>query len=138
MNKVKINGLIVEYYDGSIDELPAVRFWAFNRYLLIDANVGSDLSDIDKRILRVQGFIEKDKAKAYLELENLRQSLMFVIQRINPKHLAFACLVKSVNGIEYTDMSENGIKSLSERLNRVPQGFVARIVQAVKKKSKVK
>ena len=46
MRKIVLAKHKVELYD-SIDELPIVRFHKYNKMLLIDAGVGSDLSDWD-------------------------------------------------------------------------------------------
>lgn len=47
MRKIVLAKHKVELYD-SIDELPIVRFHKYNKMLLIDAGVGSDLSDWER------------------------------------------------------------------------------------------
>lgn len=51
MKNVQIKGMNVELYD-SIDDLPIMRFHKYNKMLLVDAGVGSDLSDFDRHIER--------------------------------------------------------------------------------------
>lgn len=46
MKNVPIKGMNVELYD-SIEDLPIMRFHKYNKMLLVDAGVGSDLSDFD-------------------------------------------------------------------------------------------
>lgn len=71
MKEIEIGKHTVEIYD-SIDELPIKRFHKFNKYLLIDAGVGSDLNSISEKINRIVRFIDKeDKANAKIELDNL-------------------------------------------------------------------
>lgn len=51
MKECIINKHNVVLYD-SIDELPMLRFHKYNKMLLVDAGVGSDLSDFDRHIER--------------------------------------------------------------------------------------
>jgi hypothetical protein len=46
MKEVELAGHKVVLFD-SIDELPIARFHKYNRYLLVDAGVGSEISDFD-------------------------------------------------------------------------------------------
>ena len=57
MNIGKVNKHTVEIYD-SIDELPIQRFQKYNKFLLIDSGVGSDLQDVLNHI---------DRAKIYIK-----------------------------------------------------------------------
>ena len=68
-----MNGHSVQIY-ASIEELPIVRFHKYNKCLLVDAGVGSDLNAFDTHIERVVRFIRADKREdAAKELENMRQ-----------------------------------------------------------------
>ena len=49
MKTVQIKGMNVEIYD-SIEDLPILRFHKYNKMLLVDAGVGSDLADFDRHI----------------------------------------------------------------------------------------
>lgn len=49
MRTIKLAGKKVEIYDA-IEDLPILRFHKYNKMLLIDAGIGSDLSDFDKHI----------------------------------------------------------------------------------------
>ena len=51
MKREVINNHIVILYD-SIDELPIIRFHKYNKYMLIDSGIGSDLNDINVHIDR--------------------------------------------------------------------------------------
>ena len=77
MKTTKIGERAVVLYD-SIDELPILRFHAYNKMLLIDAGVGSDLNDWDAHIEKAIRFIRKEKPDlAEKELDNLRQNVYF-------------------------------------------------------------
>lgn len=133
MKTEKIGKYTVEIYD-SIDELPIKRFHKFNKYVLVDSGIGSDLNDINTKISRIAQFIEKEPESAKLELENLRQSLYMITEEINLKHLSLIPLIKSINGKEVHDLSDENIKFLLKKLSSVNLGFFNRLVESVKKK----
>ena len=56
MKSLLINKKIVQVYD-SIDEMPIVNFQKYNKYLLIDSGIGSDVDDIDAHIVKIAKFI---------------------------------------------------------------------------------
>mgnify|MGYP000913819870 CR=1 FL=1 len=134
MKTIEIGKYKVELYD-SIDELPIKRFHKFNKYLLVDAGVGSDLNDINEKIGRIMRFVElSDKVNANMELENLRQALYLVSQGTNVRHLALMVLIKSVDGVENSDLSDEKLRFLQKQLGETSVGFFNRLLQSVKKK----
>lgn len=134
MKTIYIEKHKVEIYD-SIDELPVKRFHKFNKYLLVDAGVGSDLNDINEKINRILRYVDKsDKANAKIELENLRQAMYLVTQETNLKHLAFMILVKNIDGKEITDLSDEGVRATQKIFENQSLNFINRLFQSVKKK----
>lgn len=133
MVKTKIGKHEVEIYD-SIEELPIVRFHKYQKLLLIDAGIGSDLSAFDQRAEKIARYIASgDKEKAGAELQNLRQAVYFVQNEISPKHRAFAVLVARINGVE-TDSSDAGIEAVLKTLGDTPANQFAARIEAAKKK----
>ncbi|MGL5980414.1 MAG: hypothetical protein ACRCZY_05965 [Phocaeicola sp.] len=132
MRKETINGHKVEIYD-SIDELPIRNFHKYNKYLLVDSGVGSDLNDINTKISLIQNYIEKDIHKAKVELENLRQAMYLINSEVNVKHLAFMALVKSIDG-KPTNYSDEGLKETLEIFKEQKKSWFDRLFKAVKKK----
>ena len=134
MVTVKIGKHTVEMYDA-IDELPIVRFHKYQKLLLIDAGIGSDLVAFDRRVEKVKRFLADGKAdKAQQELENLRQSVFFIQNGINPKHLSFAALVYSVDGKQCADLSDDALRKVCELFADVAEKDVTAQLEAVKKK----
>ena len=134
MKKTTIAGHEVELYD-SIDELPILRFHKYNKMLLIDAGIGSDLSDWDTHIEKVIRYCRtKQTELAERELENTRQNVYFVQSGISPKYLAFAALVKSVDGKPTDDLTDAGLQSIVDMLADAPNGELTAQLEAVKKK----
>lgn len=133
MVKTKIGKHEVEIYD-SIEELPIARFHKYQKMLLIDAGIGSDLSAFDQRAEKIARYIAAgEKEKAGAELQNLRQAIYFVQNEISPKHRAFAVLVAKIDGAE-TEASDAGIDAVLEKLADTPANQLAARMEAVKKK----
>lgn len=135
MKTINIGKNKVEIYD-SIDDLPIRRFHKFNKYMLIDSGIGSDLNDINSHISKIAKFIHKDKKDALKELENLRQSLYMISEETNIRHLSFAILIHKINGEVVHDISDENIKRIMSRLSDVKQGFLNRLLESVKKKNR--
>lgn len=133
MKTVIINKLKIVLYD-SIEELPIVRFHKFNKYMLVDAGIGSDLNDINTRIASILARIDSDKNSAKIELENLRQSLFLVSEGTNVKHLSFVLLIESINGEKIFDLSDENVKRVSKRINTEKRSVIDRIIDSIKKK----
>lgn len=129
----KVNKHTVEMYD-SIDELPIQRFKKYNKYLLIDSGVGSDLQDVLNHIERAKIYIKANPVMAATELDNLRQSIYLVTEEMSPKYMAFAVLVNKIDGKEMEDMSDAGLKKVLEILSEAKKGWLDGVLNSVKKK----
>lgn len=134
MRTTTINSKVVEIYDD-IESLPIKRFHKYNKMLLIDAGVGSDLNDIDAHIAKVIAFIKDNKQDdAVTEMYNLRQSIYFVQSGVSPRLLAFTTLVKSIDGQPCDDLSDNGLMRVYESLGNIPTNEMTSLFGEVKKK----
>ena len=134
MRTTEIGGHKVEIYD-SIDALPVLRFHAFNKMILVDSGIGSDLNDWDAHAERVIRFImSDDKESAIKELTNLRQNIYLTINGINPRGMAFAAMVKSIDGEEYDDLTTEGLAKVNAMLKEATDKEIAAETEAVKKK----
>lgn len=127
----KIPGLrtTVTLYDD-IDNMPIDVFSKFNKYLMIDANIGSTLQDIDHNHIATLYRLAGNKEKTILQLNNFRQLINLLLNEINPVQYAFGCLVYSINGVTTTDLSDNGIRDTLSKLAK------AGLTQGVLKKKR--
>lgn len=128
-----INGHTLKIYD-SIDDLPISNFQKYNRLLLIDSGVGSNLEDIDLHISKILKYINTDKILAVQELQNMRQALYFVNQNVSPKYLAFAALIYEVDGEKVNDLTDDGLKALLDKINKTPVSWIDSLFAILKKK----
>ena len=124
----------VEFYD-TIEELPIVRFHKYQKLLLVDAGIGSDIAAFDQRIERTRRFLMAGKPEqAQQELENMRQCVFLIQSGVNPKHRAFAALVTKIDGQDCTDIGDDALAAITEKLNDVPESELTAQLEAVKKK----
>ena len=129
----KINKHKIEIFDA-IDEMPIQRFQKYNKYMLIDSGVGSDLQDILDHVERAKIYIKANPAMAVAELDNLRQAIYLVSEEMSPKYMAFAVLVNKIDGKPADDLSDVGLKKVLDTLKDAPKTWIDRILDSVKKK----
>lgn len=134
MKVVTIKGHTVKLYD-SIDELPIVNFQKYNKCILIDSGLGSDIDSVDSHIVNIAKFINSDnKKQALLELQNMRQNLYMIVSNVSPKNLAFAALIHSIDGEEQKDLSDTHLQELIDIINESEQSVLSSILLGLKKK----
>lgn len=134
MVTVRIGGHKVRMYDA-IDELPIARFHRYQRSLLVDAGVGSDIPAFDRRIERARRFLMAgDNEKAGRELDNLRQAVFLIQNEVDTKLLSFAALVAEIDGVACEDLSDEGLAKIRGMLEDAPVGEMTARLEAVKKK----
>ena len=64
MKTLKLAGKTIEVYDD-IENLPVTRFHKYNKMLLVDAGIGSDIADFDRHISRIAAFLAKNLSPAW-------------------------------------------------------------------------
>ena len=134
MVTTEIGGHRVEMYDA-IDELPIVRFHKYQKLLLLDAGIGGDIAAFDQRIEKTRRFLMAGKTdKAQKELENLRHCVFLMQKGISPQHRALAVLITKIDGVEYNDISDDGLTKVLEILQDTPVKRLNDRLEAVKKK----
>ena len=137
MISFKKNKAEVIFYD-SIEEMPHRRYMKFNKEMMRANEVGNTTTDVIKRIDRAMGFIGANEAdKAMKELSNARMAYNYSQAELEPKGLALAAMVKSINGVEVEDITTSGLKNTLEVLQRigVTKKEVDGNAESIKKKS---
>lgn len=134
MQDLTIGGHSVRVYD-SIEDLSIVRYNKFMKCLLIDAGVGGDLASVDRHLYKAKTYIRTGKTElAEMELENLRQNIMFISNSITPRLLAFSALVAEIDGKAQTDTTDGGLQKVADMLRDATRREVENAVDAQKKK----
>ena len=124
----------VVMYD-SIEELPIVRFQKYNKMLLLDAGLGSDVAVLDAKLARVSEFMKAgDMQNAVAEIDNLRQTLFNVQNGLTPHFMSLIPLMAEVDGEPLTDLSDENIQAVYDRLKDVTMKAYEGAASEVKKK----
>lgn len=134
MKTVKINNHELKLYD-SIDEMPIVNFQKYNKYIIVDSGLGSDIDSVDEHLVNLAKLIKSDKDKAQQELQNLRQTMHLIVSGISPNYLAFAALIHSIDGKVVEDLSDENLKSIIEKFQKAKHSMIVSILLWVKKKT---
>lgn len=109
MKEIKLKRQTILLYDD-IDQLPIEVFNKVNKYWMLHDSLGSSFEDIDGNHLAKLFLLLGNPDKLKHELENLRILVYNIINEINPRHMAFAALVHSIDGKEITDRSDEGLR----------------------------
>ena len=115
----EICGHKVVFYD-SVEDLPVTQFHRYSKHLLVEGGIGDTIQDIDRHITRIINFLN-DTKKTYQEILNLRQCLFLVASEQDVHNKTTLCLVKSVDGKDWTDFSDSGLDELYNLLNGATQ-----------------
>jgi hypothetical protein len=123
---------------SSIFELPAGRHSEFEYWLVRGAGIGAGgVADIERHFAQTTALLgagETEKAADALAL--LHYAFAQSLERFNPQHLAFGCLVAEWPvGVPFTDVSEEGLTHLVAELSAagLTQGLVQDELEFVKK-----
>ena len=125
---------VIKLYD-SVDELPIGAYQRYNKFLLIDAGIGSSVDDFDAHIVKLAKLIgNNEREKAIQELQNMRQNLFMINSKISPKYLAFAALVYSIDGKKVEAVSDDDYSELLAKIQEMPHSLLTKTLDWLKKK----
>lgn len=132
--------LQIEMYE-ELDDLPIVRKHRHEFYTMLDMATGSSKESLTHRINRALQYLDMNETSAATtELHNAQLGLSMLHEGASPNGLAFAVMVKSINGVACDDITENGLKLTLHKLNELglTHKKATQIIEASKKKSKPK
>ena len=125
---------VIKLYD-SVDELPIGAYQRYNKFLLIDAGIGSSVDDFDAHIVKLAKLIgNNEREKAIQELQNMRQNLFMINSKVSPKYLAFAALVYSIDGKKIEAVSDDDYSELLTKIQEMPHSLLTKTLDWLKKK----
>jgi len=106
----------------TIKELPIDRYSEFQKYLLQDSGMGSDIEAIQRHNEKIDLFLAANKIpEAITERTNQHFNFFFMLNRINITHISFAVLVSSIADKHIEDYSETNLLTVCSQLGK--QGF---------------
>ena len=133
MKTIRFHGREIKLYD-SIDEMPIVNFQKYNKYILLDTGIGSDINSVDSHLVNLSKLIKSDFAKASQEIQNLRQNMYMIVSEISPKYMAFAALIYSIDGKELDNLSDDHLKDILADIRTIKHSTIIEFLSKVKKK----
>lgn len=133
MKTLNIKGKIIKLYD-SIDEMPIVNFQKYNKLILLDSGLGSDINSVDEHLVKLAKLIKSDITKASQELQNLRQNMHMIVSEISPNYMAFAALIHSIDGEVLTNLSDDNLKQVLDDIREIKHSAIIDFLVWVKKK----
>tara|TARA_R100000655_G_scaffold86253_2_gene126223 strand:- start:123 stop:602 length:480 start_codon:yes stop_codon:yes gene_type:complete len=109
----------VIFYD-SIEEMPHRRYMKFNKEMMRANDVGNTAADIIKRINKAISYVNaKLPEKAVKELANAKMTYAYATNELEPKGLALAAMVKSINGVKCDDITTSGLQNTLKVLQEI-------------------
>ena len=124
----------VEMYED-IENMPVVRFHKYNKMLIVEAGIGSDVAAADSHLAKIAALVrQKDCDKALQEIANMQQCLYFAAESVSPRLLAFSALGRSIDGDPCDDLTDEGLTATAAKLSDVPVAQIAAVFAGVKKK----
>lgn len=136
MKTIDVNGHKVEIYDTA-ERMTMKRYQRFNKFLMIDNEVGSDFTDFNGRLVKAIAFLKKGmKDEGVAELENWRQMVYNAFTEYSPKGMALALLVHKIDDEVFTDISASELQRILDKLEVIgfTQETATNTVSEVKKK----
>lgn len=133
MKTITVKRKVIKLYD-SIDEMPITNFQKYNKYILLDSGLGSDVNSVDEHIVNLAKLIKTDMAKAQQELQNLRQNMHMIVSGISPKYMAFAALIQSIDNKPLDNLSDDYLKEVLYSIKEIKHSTIASFLMWVKKK----
>jgi hypothetical protein len=133
-----IAGYTLELFDGSIDDLPERRHQEFNLALMLESGIGSDVQALQTKLTSLIRYIEsgkKDEAK--MIVNNLYQQVEMMKAGVFPGTLAFAALVKKINGEDVSMLSAEQIRARLD-FTKIKANPMREFIDMVKKKLTLK
>lgn len=113
MHTLTLPGGPVVLYD-SPRKIPELQRVEHDYYKLVDSGIGSTIGDVDRHFEPLMLLVGTTDVEAQTNAVNNLRYLFFNLlhKQISPKSLAFASLVKTVNGVEWDDYTQEGLQTL--------------------------
>jgi len=117
MKKLLKNDIEIVFIDDMRQCVPASRWKDFNKYLMYESDLGSDMESISNHFAKIFQYANyKDIENTKKEVENLYFAFFNILERISGKSVALASMVESIGGKPVTDLTEDGLKETASKL----------------------
>ena len=130
------SGVKVDFFDTA-EKMTMKRYQRFNKYLMVDNEVGNDVAALNTRLSKSIQLLKKRMiSQTVKELDNFRQMVYNAFMEYSPKNMALALLVDKIDGEKCEDITASGLQKVLDRLEElgVTQELANSTVLEVKKK----
>lgn len=127
----------INLYDPDLHKIPEYNWQKFQRCLILDAGIGSDLNAILNRADTISLCVANERKEDLdNELTNLKLSLYSAVEGINYESMAFACMVEDIAGMKHSIATDTDINTLSKLIaeTSITHGELSDYIELVKKK----
>lgn len=132
----EIGGHKIERVD-SAHELLAPRYMNFNRLVIIDSGIGSDLSALNQHDKMIIEYAKRgDFKKIIQETKNRNLCIQNVMRGLSPSHMAYIQLIHKIDGVLLTDFTDENAIRLVELFGKwgAKSNFFTSVIETLKKK----
>lgn len=110
---MKIRGITL--HEPDIESFPHYNWHRAQRYIILDAGLGSNVADILKRINNINTHILNDrKEDAMQEVQNTTLGIFSALEGIDYQSMTFACAVRDINGVKYPITTDKEVTELQK------------------------
>lgn len=118
-NAVKVGGVEIEFFETA-EKMTMKRYQRFNKYLMVDNEVGSNFAEFNAKMSKAIQFLRKGMGQeAVKELDNFRQMVYHSFMEYSPKNMALALLVAKIDGEECNDITAGGLNKVLDKLDEL-------------------
>jgi hypothetical protein len=121
----------------SMHSIPPHRESKMNYYYMAEMGIGHDFLGVEAHLSAIQlAVIEGEASVVNQAIENLKLCYMSAIAEYNPKYIAWICLIHSINGELLTDISEDNLRKVADKLSEEANGSMnwEEVFDEIKKK----
>lgn len=127
----------ITLFDPDIYKIPEYNWQKFQRCLILDAGIGSTVLEVIGHTDNIMTMASNDRKEDLSnELNNFRLSLYSSIEGISYTSMAFACMVRDIEGEPVSIITDTDINNLSKRIveTGITHGEITDYVDLLKKK----
>lgn len=109
----------INLYDPELESIPQYNWHRAQRFIILDAGLGSNAADVLKRVNNINTHIANDrKEDAMQEAQNLTLGVFSALQGLDYTSMAFACFVRDIDGVKHPINTDKEVTMLCDELNK--------------------
>lgn len=126
----------IELYNPDTS-IPYFNYQRLQRFLVLGAGIGNTTDDVLSRLSNIQTYAANERPEDVItEVDNFMLAIYSALEGLSYDTMAFACMVKSIDGVVVDIATDNGVKLVSEQIlaKGVTEADVSEYLALLKKK----